>query len=251
MLRLLVVDDDTLTCALVSQALSQTYELITLNSGKAALELLAIENFDLIILDIMMPEMDGWEVIGHIRSDPRNTLTPVMFLTGATREEDRIRGFRLGADDYVAKPFVQEELRQRVKRALDRAAQIGRPDLDTDGNSGFKGSLSDFGLASLLTMLAMENKTGLLHLVWGNTYITLFLHQGQVVCAKDRARRNDTSYQTVFRALCLKKGTFYFATGDVDTEDEISQTTSQLLLEVAQQMDERRSGTHWDMDDEV
>lgn len=247
MKHLLVVDDDPFTCKMVSLALSKKFKVTTAESGQAALEILEKTSFNLIILDIVMPGMDGWEVIGHIRAKHQSTLTPVMFLTGMTREEDRVRGFRLGADDFLSKPFVAEELRQRVDRALRRAENIGKPDLESD-ETGLKGSLSDFGLASLLTILAMENKTGYLHLLSQKHHLVLHLRNGQLVCARNKIDIAKTSYDNIHLALAFKKGDFYFVSGEVNDPDEFQQTTSQLLLDVARVMDEQKSGETWQDD---
>src|SRR5207247_10963213 len=76
---------------------------------------------DLIITDVMMPKLDGWALVRALRSRPELALVPVIFLTALGGEEDRIRGFRLGADDYLPKPFRFEELDLRVANALKKA----------------------------------------------------------------------------------------------------------------------------------
>ena len=249
MKNILVVDDDPFTCDMVSRVLSGDHCVHAVHDGNACMRLLKTTPCDLIILDIVMPDEDGFDVMRRLRANHATTLIPVMFLTGSAREADRVLGFRLGADDFLMKPFHAEELRERVKRALRRAEHMGSP-LPADDATGFRGSMADFGLASLLTMLAMENKTGFLHLVGEGRHMVLHLRAGQVVRARTLGDADDTSYQTVFQALGMKAGTFYFVAGEVTDPDELDQSTSQLLLEVAQQMDERRGGHDW-LDDTI
>src|SRR5690348_8379132 len=103
---ILVVDDDRDIVRLVEASLhSQGYEVMTAADGAAALELAVARKPDLVISDVMMPGMDGWELVKQLRSRPHFGLIPVILLTALGGEVDRIRGFRLGADDYLPKPF--------------------------------------------------------------------------------------------------------------------------------------------------
>lgn len=120
--RILVVDDEPRLVRLVKvNLLASGYEVETAADGKTAVELLEAANFDLVILDIMLPgTFSGYEVCKRIRefSD-----IPIIMLTGRAREQDRIRGFDVGADDYLTKPFSVEELLRRVKAVLRRTCQ--------------------------------------------------------------------------------------------------------------------------------
>ena len=98
---------------------------------------------DLIITDVMMPKLDGWALVRALRSRAELALVPVIFLTALGGEEDRIRGFRLGADDYLPKPFRFEELELRVANALKKrqghAAEGGRGHARADGAAAAAG----------------------------------------------------------------------------------------------------------------
>jgi DNA-binding response OmpR family regulator len=240
--HILIVDDDHFVCELVSRVLEADYRLCVVSSGEAALEQLARQRFHLILLDIVMPPPDGWEVLRQIRANPRTTLLPVMFLTGRKQLEDRLLGFRMGVDDYLEKPFSGDELLLRVSRLLERAEALGRPDLGDQ--AGFQGSLTDFGLAPVLTLLAMENKTGHFYLNDGKSHIRIYFRQGQVVKASQNDEEGD-GYEAITAALSLKTGTFQFAPMVVEEEDQFNQSTSQLLLEVAREMDEKRGEAIW------
>ena len=122
--RILVVDDDPNVVELVRIYLERAdYEVLTAGDGGSALRLWADEQPDLVILDVVMPGGDGWDVCRRIAADRK---TPIMFLSGRDGDRDRIQGLRLGADDYVTKPFNPEELVARVRAILRRSS--GGPD---------------------------------------------------------------------------------------------------------------------------
>ena len=116
--RIMVVDDDPNVLEILTMYLEkENYKVLTANNGKEALNKVYNKNPDLIILDIMMPEIDGKEVIKKIRE--KNQI-PVIFLSAKSEEFDRILGLELGADDYVTKPFSPREVVTRVKVILKR-----------------------------------------------------------------------------------------------------------------------------------
>lgn len=122
MQKILVVDDDAHIREVVSFALQKAgYAVITAADGRAALELFQREKPALMILDILMPELDGTEVCRQVRAHPQGRDTPIVFLSSKDDEIDRIVGLELGGDDYVAKPFSPRELVARVRAVLRRA----------------------------------------------------------------------------------------------------------------------------------
>lgn len=126
--RILVVDDDVNALRLIAYALHREgFETLTAKSGPEALQILSETPVDLVILDIMMPEMDGYEVCRRIREQPATARLPVIMLTAKSQVEDKVRGFQVGADDYVTKPVLPAELIARVKALLARASYIAQP----------------------------------------------------------------------------------------------------------------------------
>ena len=116
---LLVEDEDPIREGLGELFKSQGYQVVALGDGLAALEQAADGGFDVVILDIMLPGMDGLGVLSHLRS--RGDHTPVLLLTAKGAEEDIVKGLEAGADDYVPKPFGIHELLARVKGLMRRA----------------------------------------------------------------------------------------------------------------------------------
>ena len=122
MAKILIVDDETLYQRLVKVNLEQEgYEVVTADSGEAALDSISEKSYDLIILDLMMPGIDGFETCERIRQFSN---IPIIMLTAKGEETDRVKGLNMGADDYVIKPFSATELIARVKAVLRRAKSM-------------------------------------------------------------------------------------------------------------------------------
>lgn len=117
--RILYLEDDETLGFLTSDFLEIHYDVSHFTSGKEAYQTFARENFDLCILDVMVPDMDGFEVAESIRK--KNQEIPIIFLSAKTMKEDRIRGLKLGADDYLVKPFSMEELQLKMEVFLNRS----------------------------------------------------------------------------------------------------------------------------------
>lgn len=117
-LRILAVDDNTISLATIEQELKDSYEVIPLNSGVRALQYLKREKPDLIILDIQMALKDGIETLSEIREMEGCQNIPVVMLTSRRDRETILASSRLGITDYVVKPFKQQDLRFRIDRIL-------------------------------------------------------------------------------------------------------------------------------------
>ena len=122
MRKVLLVDDEPVLVEAITYNLEQAgYEVTTAADGASALEAARRERPDLVILDIMLPEMDGLEVCRLLRRENSTATTPIMMLTAKGEEIDKVVGLEVGADDYVTKPFGRRELLARVKALLRRA----------------------------------------------------------------------------------------------------------------------------------
>ncbi len=122
--KILVVDDDVDTLRLVGLMLQRNgYEIVAANSGRQALQMALQEQPDLIILDVMMPDMDGYEVTRKLRSDPHTLAIPIIMFTAKSQIDDKVTGFEAGADDYLTKPTQPRELLAHIKAVLARTAK--------------------------------------------------------------------------------------------------------------------------------
>lgn len=116
--KILVVDDDQNICELLRLYVEKEgFEVVIANDGRVALEVFEAENPDLILLDIMLPELDGWQVCREIR---KRSQCPIIMLTAKGEVFDKVLGLELGADDYVVKPFEAKEVTARIKAVLRR-----------------------------------------------------------------------------------------------------------------------------------
>jgi two-component system phosphate regulon response regulator PhoB len=127
--KILVVDDEPDVADLVAYHLkAKGYEVTTGNNSTDSIAAARLLLPDLIILDIMMPDLNGIQLCRILRADPRLARVPIIFLTARTEEADRINGFETGCDDYICKPFSTKELVLRVQSVLRRVSTVATPD---------------------------------------------------------------------------------------------------------------------------
>jgi two-component system alkaline phosphatase synthesis response regulator PhoP len=132
MARILVVDDDKQIVRLVRSYLEQTgYQVLTAYDGETALHAIRRDRPDLVVLDLMLPDRDGWEITRLVRSDPTLANLPIIMLTARVEDTDKIIGLEVGADDYIAKPFNPREVVARVRAVLRRVSGADSTQLQT------------------------------------------------------------------------------------------------------------------------
>lgn len=121
-MRILVIEDEKKTAAFLAKGLREAgFAVDVAHDGESGLERARANKFDLLIVDIMLPEKDGWEVVSELKAD--GVRTPILFLTARDSVRDRVKGLELGADDYLVKPFAFSELLARVRSVLRRSPQ--------------------------------------------------------------------------------------------------------------------------------
>jgi len=163
--RILVVDDDPNALRLISYALHREgFEVVAAQSGQEALKQVVEQPVDLIVLDIMMPQMDGYQVCQRLRENPDTARLPVIMLTAKSQVEDKVRGFKAGADDYVTKPVLPAELVARVRALLVRSSYLTEPTSESQTTVfaivGAKGGVGTTTIAvNVAIALAERSKT--------------------------------------------------------------------------------------------
>ncbi len=242
--HILVADDDGWILRMVTTVLEKRgYSVETAVDGEDALARALTRRPDLLITDVMMPKVDGWSLVRQLRAHTSLAMLPVIFLTALSSENDRIRGFRLGADDYVIKPFRFEELELRVGKTLRRAAQTVAEARAQIAGSGLRGDLSQVGLASLLTLIEMERKTGTLRLSLSEgRSAQILVRAGRVVQARLEGADEPAHAACIYHLLTWSSGEFQFASGPIEGEDLVNASTMHLLMEGARLMDEASGG---------
>ena len=125
--KLLLIDDDPNLILLVKDYLEfRGYNVVTAENGREALEVLDQNIPDMIICDVMMPEMDGYSLVKHIRQEPHTNTIPVLFLSAKGQSQDRVKGLNEGADVYMVKPFEPEELVAQVESSLNQIKRLSQ-----------------------------------------------------------------------------------------------------------------------------
>jgi uncharacterized protein (TIGR02266 family) len=257
--NVLVVDDDEAYCKVASDPFRARGDIVRIaHDGIQAFAECLKEKPDVILCDVQMPKMDGWQLLRLVRSRPALASVAFVLLSQLDSEEARLRGYRLGVDDYIAKPYRPEEVVARADRAFARAEQVGA----SATTATLRGDLEQVGLAGLLSFLEFEKKTGTLRVLasepssLGSTarHSMADLSAPAAVHREARVRVRDGapvrveiegssgsgSRRRLFELLDWTAGQFEFVQEDVSEPDEIGVPVASLLLEHAQEQDEGR-----------
>jgi uncharacterized protein (TIGR02266 family) len=235
--RIIVVDDDDTYRERAAAVLrGEGHEVTVASNGLEGLGAVLREPPDLILTDLQMPTMDGWQLLRMVRARPSVAHVPIVFFTTLSGEDERLKGYQLGVDDYIAKPFNERELAVRITRIL-RQNEL-RPRSAASKNA-LRGDLSQVGLASVLSFIEMEKRSGTLLLVSGDKLATLHIASGNVVRV-DLPADGDAlaGMERLFYVLDWTEGRFDLTAGDVHGDDQVGVPTSFALLEHARRTDE-------------
>lgn len=138
MKKILILEDDAnVRLPLVDLLEAERYKVVAAEDGRSGLELARAEKPDLIVSDIMMPHMDGYEVFKALQDDPLTAIIPFIFLTAKTDPADIREGLGLGADDYITKPFEQEDLLESIQTRLEKHQRISEAALNAESNPDY------------------------------------------------------------------------------------------------------------------
>jgi len=202
--RVLLAEDEPLMAQMMADMLAELpIAVILARNGREALALIEEGRPDLVLLDCMMPEMDGFEVAATLKGNPETQEIPVIFLTARGRVEDKIRGLELGAEDYLIKPVRREEMLARVRNVLrrfeSRRAAVPPP------SSLMRGSLEVMGLPNLVQVLETDRRTGTLRLASEGRRGEVFFLEGQIISAAEGPRHGEPAF---YQMLGWAKGDF-------------------------------------------
>jgi pilus assembly protein CpaE len=190
--KILIVDDDRDTLRLVGLLLQRKgYEIIAAERGSQGLEKVFQETPDLILLDVMMPDMDGFEVLRQVRGNAKTSNIPVIMFTAKTQVDDKVAGFEAGADDYLTKPTHPSELTARVKALLARTSQRKAvvPTAEAAGNER----------GAVIGVLAAKGGLGVTTVAANLAYTIQKNHRGNVVLTDFRPGNGNLSLALGFK----------------------------------------------------
>ncbi len=200
-------------------------------NGADALRTCAAHAPDVVVAAVRMPGLDGLALLRTMATDPALAGVPVVLTADDPSDLLRLEAYRLGASDYITKPFHEEELVIRVRRVALRAARI------VDHESTLRGGLRDISLATLLSLLEFERKSGIALIQVPGQLARLFIASGRVVKVEADGITSDPR-STMMTILDWAQGSFEFIACEVAGKDELDMPTSQILLEHARIRDE-------------
>jgi CheY-like chemotaxis protein/MinD-like ATPase involved in chromosome partitioning or flagellar assembly len=231
--KILIIDDDVDTLKLVGLMIQkQGYQIIAANNGSQGLAQAETENPDLILLDVMMPEMDGFEVAKRLRANPLTVNTPILMFTAKTQLDDKVTGFEAGADDYLTKPTHPTELIAHVKALLARSSKgkVATSPLPNEKRSFTIGVLAARGGMGVTTTAV--NLANAIHIVTKTEVIMAELRPGMGTLGPDMgdpkpsalsdllmAKTPDMTRQKVKEALYLHETGIYLLYGTTQPKD--------------------------------
>ncbi len=224
--KVLVVDDEPKWLRIVDLYLrGQGYEVTTTLSGQEAIEKVRQDRPDVVVADISMPGMDGYELCRVLRSDAATRTIPFIFLTGRDDETDRLKARKIGSDDYLTKPCPLERLTQSVDTLMDRINQAKKIPL---GQVGLSGKIEEVDLLDLIQTLELDQKTGALILSHGERTGTLYFRDGVIVDADIRSPKRE---EPLFVLLGWKTGNYLFFPDALPDRMPITASLANLLLQ--------------------
>jgi uncharacterized protein (TIGR02266 family) len=230
--RVLVADDEPYVVLAISEVLEGLpASVLAAHDGEEALRLARGERPDLILLDVKMPGLDGFQVATALKRDPATASIPLVFFSALGAPSEKVRGLELGADDYVTKPIDAEELKARVRTILRRNRPSRRPTLPGSGQ------LQAVSLASLVGALEAERRTTRLLLSRGDERGEIVFVDGHITRATQGPRQGEAA---VYDLLSWQEGSFQMAAVDPAQQvgGEVAAPNQGLLLEAARRQEQ-------------
>jgi len=233
--RVLLAEDEPLVAQVTTDMLAElSLEVTVAKNGQEALRQAQKILPDLILLDAMIPGLDGFEVAAALKADPATLDIPIIFMTARSSDADKVRGLELGADDYLVKPIKREELLARVRNVLRRAESRRSAQAET---SLMRGRLEMISLPNIIQALEAEHRTGALRLTSKGRHGEILFAEGRIASATEGARRGEAA---VYSLLTWGEGEFALepASGAAPLEALTTKSNQSLLLEAARRLDE-------------
>jgi len=192
--KILVVDDNAYLVDILSFSLEmENYEVLKAYDGEEALQIIYNNTPDLILADIMMPKMDGFELCKKTKENPTSKDIPFLFLTAKGKLDDQLKGFSLGGDDYIVKPFNLNDLLKKIAKSIEHSKEKESP---TDGTLD-EGDLTEFPIMRILQVLKSKKKTATLTITTKNDVGKLYIKGGKIVKAQTSLNKDRTAFESI------------------------------------------------------
>lgn len=200
--KILVVDDNAYLVDILSFSLEmENYEVFKAYDGEEALKIIIDNPPDLILADIMMPKMDGFELCKKTKETPKTKDIPFLFLTAKGKLDDQLKGFSLGGDDYIVKPFNLNDLLKKIAKSIEQYKEKGTlvEELPEEG------SISEFPILKILHFVKANKKTSTITATTSNDIGKIYIKNGNIVKVKTAVNKGKTALETI---LAWKEGKF-------------------------------------------
>ncbi len=200
--KILVVDDNAYLVDILSFSLEmENYEVLKAYDGEEALKIIGDITPDLILADIMMPKMDGFELCKKTKENPDTKDIPFLFLTAKGKLGDQLKGFSLGGDDYIVKPFNLNDLLKKIAKSIEQYKEKGSTVLDVPQN----GSLVEFPIIKILQTAKSNNQSVTLTVIAANDIGKIYIKDGKIVKAETSVNKEKSALELI---LSWKDGKF-------------------------------------------
>ncbi len=234
----LMVDDELDNRVMMRYFLeSWGYEVELAANGEEALQRVAAKRPALVLLDLEMPVMDGFETCHRLKMDPKTEHIPVIMFTGLESTSDKVKGIRRGADDYVVKTVDPEEIQARIEMILRRTRRYEAPQAPEKeaADAVLSGSLEEKSFPEAFQLAMAYGQSGTLFLTNGGKDGRVYLNDGVVVHAEAPGRSGEDAF---YDLALWNKGNFNYIVGEVSPEQSIRKSGTSLLMEATRRMDE-------------
>jgi len=236
--KILITDDDGNVLKLLTIGLKKAgYDILTANNGMDGFLVAIKEKPDLIISDVVMPEMDGIELCRKIREESAIPMVPFIFMSSLDDPTNEIRGFRAGADEYLVKPVDRNVLLQKVHILLDRQDKnIPIKAKAEEDKAAFSGHLENLSIGEIIQLLNLNRRNGTLNITGpdgGSGKICM--NNGQMTYSSYKKLLGE---EAVYQIVRIQQGTFEFLSDEMEKETNIHGSTMTVLMEGLRLMDE-------------
>ncbi len=235
--KVLIVDDNKTVRTLLSMNLRKAnFEVVEAENGVEGLQVANDQKPDLVISDILMPQMDGFEFCKRVRETSEIPMVPFIFLTSIDQVATEVRGFRTGADDYLIKSNIKkEDLIAKVTALLAKSDDFKQAERQIQ--DGLNGKFTDLSLVDVFQLLMMNKKTGLLTIQRDNDTAGLVFVDGRLIHAE---YQRFVGEEAVYNLGEWKEGTFRFESSDIKVTPTIHTLTMNLIMEYCRITDEKK-----------
>jgi CheY-like chemotaxis protein len=207
------------------------------HDGDVALDVAIREHPDLIIADINMPRVDGWEFCWNLRKRPEVREIPFIFLTDRYGVSDRVRGLGVGAEDYITKPFEAEDLLARIDAVFAKRKEEGPEPVVEAVEASLMGRVHQFPLPDVLQNINRQGQSGVLEVRKGTETGRIYIREGEAINASLGQHQGKKAF---YRIIGWDEGVFEFREEEADVDVIFQESTIRLILDGVKQLDEIR-----------